>query len=258
MATRFLSLWFPRIGAERWLRLGACPVGQPLVTVAGTGMGDRVQGVSAAASAVGIEGAMSLGEAFAAYPALTVLPADGEAETDLLRALARAARMSGWDAVPDPPDGLEIALDVQDPEEEGASIAQALTAASAAGFSARPGMADTAPGARALARFGTAGRGGLGRIAARGRTKEALSPLPVEALRLAPASLRRLERLGVRRIGEIADWPDPAVRRYLGADVADRLRDALGRAPDVLDTGAWGDGVVPFAAAGLRLDRRLA
>ena len=252
---RHLSIWFPRLGAERWLRLGACPVGQPLVTVGARG--GTVASASAAAAAVGLDRGMTLEEAFDRYPGLVVLPADEAAEAVLLSAMARAARGVGWTVEPEPPDGLSLGIGPL--ESEVAIVAQALSAASASGFSARPGVADTAPAARILARHGLTGGSGPGRIAAPGRTREALLPLPVEALDLSRPALRRLERLGVRAIAEIADWPDPALRRYLGAEVADRLGAALGREVAMPDLAPFGEGVVAFAGnAGPRRSLRSA
>ena len=252
---RHLSIWFPRLGAERWLRLGACPVGQPLVTVESRGA--SVASLSAAAAAVGVERGMGLETAFDRYPGLVVLPADEAAEAALLSAMARTGRGLGCAVEPEPPDALSLKIGPH--ESEGAIVAQALSAASASGLSAKPGVADTAAAARILARHGITGGSGPGRIAAPGRTRDALLPLPVEALDLSRPALRRLERLGVRRIAEIADWPDPALRRYLGAEVADRLGAALGRDAGAVNLAPFGKGVIPFArAAGHRGSRRSA
>lgn len=247
MAQRFLSIWFPRLGAERWLRMGACSIGHPLVTVAGRGRDARIVSTSAAAEAVGLRTRIGLDAAFDLYPGLAVLPADQASESKLLHALARLARIGGNDAIAEMPDALLVHIgDGPLPTAtECDVIARSMTATAALGLTARPGIADTPRAAEALARYGAQDGGGSGRIAAPGRTRDAIRSLPVDALRLEAPSLRRLARLGVRRIGEIVDWPDPALRRYLGANVADHVSEALGAAraePEVV----FGDVVTPF------------
>ena len=63
---------------------------------------------------------------------------------------------------------------------------------------------------------------------------EALSPLPVAALRLEGSALELLARLGIDTIGQLAIMPRaPLVRRF-GRAIADRLDQATGRAPEPL------------------------
>lgn len=268
MTSRFLSLWFPRLGAERWLRLGACAPDRPFATVT-LGRGSRLGSLNAAAEADGLWAGQTLAEAMDACGDLAVLPDDPAATERLLGALARAAGRLGVRARIGSPDLLTVRIDRLPPVigDESTLMARALTAAISAGLSARPGIADTAGAAEALARCGagtaaqgTAAHGTAGRIAARGGIRQALAPLPVDALRLGPAARRRLYRLGVRRIGEIADLPPVAIRRYLGAEIADRMEDVLGAAAPLAagqDAGqgaghsaapAAGGAVVHFAA----------
>jgi protein ImuB len=68
-----------------------------------------------------------------------------------------------------------------------------------------------------------------------GARAAALAPLPVEALRIDAAAAELLRRLGIDRIGQLAELPRaPLVRRF-GAGLAKRLLQALGDLPEPLD-----------------------
>jgi len=81
------------------------------------------------------------------------------------------------------------------------------------GFCARAAVADTIGAAHALARFGVEDARRPFVIAAPGNLDEALRPLPVEALRLAPETIVTLKRLGLRRIGQLYDLPRASLAR---------------------------------------------
>lgn len=102
-----------------------------------------------------------------------------------------------------------------------------------AGVPARAAMADSPGAAWALARF-EEGR----RVAAAGRTREALAPLPIEALRLQEVDLRLLKRFGLKRIGDLYGLPRAGLARRFrgqaGLAVVRRLDQALGVEPEPL------------------------
>ena len=100
------------------------------------------------------------------------------------------------------------------------------------GLTVRAGLADTLGAAHALARFAPSPA-----IALPGETEARLAALPVEALRLAPETVLLLQRLGLRRIGQLYSLP----RRALNAASAPpktaeavlaRLDQALGVRPE--------------------------
>lgn len=95
-----------------------------------------------------------------------------------------------------------------------------------AGVPARAAMADTPGAAWALARYGER------RLAEAGGTREAIGPLPIEALRLQEVDLRLLKRFGLKRIGDLYGLPRSGLaRRFRGADglaLVRRLDQALG------------------------------
>lgn len=258
MTNRVMALWFPRLGAERWLRLGACPRSVPLVTVEGPPAKRSVVATTAAAEACGLHPGQTHDQAAEICPAVVALPADERAEARLLGSLARAAGWLGLRAKTEGRRGITIHLDagtaMLGPEE--AVVARALTEGARVGLSVRPGVADSALAAWALACHGRSGPGGNGRIARPGRSRAALAPLPVKALGLGPAALRRLGRIGVTRVGEVTDLPPAAIRHYLGAEVADRVEEAFGAEPHrTPQQEADGAEIVPLAPLG-RVARR--
>jgi protein ImuB len=60
--------------------------------------------------------------------------------------------------------------------------------------------------------------------------------MPLAALRLQPDQLQLLQRLGLRRIGQLATLPRAALVRRLGRTLVDRLDEALGRRASPLAT----------------------
>jgi protein ImuB len=103
------------------------------------------------------------------------------------------------------------------------------------GYGARAGLADTPGAAWAAARFLREARGeagGDGAVVAPGTARAVLAPLPVAALRLAPAAVEGLDRLGLRRIGDLYPLPRATLARRFGESVWRRLDQALGRLPE--------------------------
>lgn len=86
---------------------------------------------------------------------------------------------------------------------------------------ARVAIANTAMAAWGLARHGELG-------------SENLEPLPLAALNLAPRTIIRLRRVGIRRIGELRRLPRAELMAGYGPEPALKLAQALGQAPEVL------------------------
>jgi protein ImuB len=68
-----------------------------------------------------------------------------------------------------------------------------------------------------------------------GQEEAALKGLPVEALRLDPATRISLRRLGLKTAGDLIDKPRAPLSRRFGAQLVLRLDQALGRAPEPID-----------------------
>lgn len=71
-----------------------------------------------------------------------------------------------------------------------------------------------------------------GRIAEPGQAYAALGPLPVAALRLDGATVAQLNRLGLRRIGDLLGQPRAGLARRFGRGLVLRLDQAMGSAPE--------------------------
>ena len=107
---RILSLWFPRMGAERLLRRARGHLEAPLAVVADDHNMQVLSSVSEAAAAAGLKPGMALRDASAIAPDLITRPRDEPAEAMFLAGLRRwAGKFSPWVAEA-PPDALVIDL----------------------------------------------------------------------------------------------------------------------------------------------------
>lgn len=271
---RILSLWFPRLAADRVLRLRADAVPAPLAVVGDRNGAQVIVSLSPEAEAAGLSLGQPLRDATAICPALLTVPADPLTEARFLGTLRRwAGRFSPWVAE-EPPAGLMIDLTGAahlHGGEEGV-LARVAEDCESLGLTVRAAIADT-PGAawglarhaggglgtvrsgdaidqearatrsRAVKRRGWERGGGAPRpVAARGaeaavisppgRLHEALSGLPLAALRLDGDVVDRLMRLGLRRVGDIMGLPRAALARRFGADTLRRLDQAMGLEPE--------------------------
>lgn len=269
---RILSLWFPRLAAERILRRALELADQPLGTVADRRGSLVLASLTRAAERRGLRLGMALGDAGAICPGLVTRPDDPVREADFLGTLRRwAGRFSPWVAV----EGADaLVLDITGCAhlfggEEGLAAVVATEAADL-GLSLRLGLADTVGAAWAVARYAGAGvtpvytgdaidqearatrsrarkrgwerggapplapgmGGGALRIVPPGQARAHLGPLPVAALRLSPPEVGMLNDLGLRRIEDMAALPRAQLGRRVGPDVLRRLDQAFGRAPE--------------------------
>ncbi len=228
---RLLCLWLPRLASDRVLR-GLAPDVRalPFAVVARAGNADRLACLTAAAEAEGLARGMALADARALCPGLVTRPADPLAEAAFLRGLARWGTRFSPRVGCDGADGL--VLDITGVAHlfggEGALVADLMAALARLGVAAQPGLAGSRGAAWALARFGAR------RAAAPGGEAAALATLPPAALRLPDPTLAALDRLGLRRIADIAALPRAGLARRLGAEVLLRLDQATGAAPEAI------------------------
>lgn len=203
---------------------------------------------------------MALCDARAALPGLATRPADPAGDRAALVRLARwcgrygPARNAAILPAASPLASLDHGLwvDVAGVDYlyggEAALVADIATRLSRLGLTVQTGLADTSGAAWALARHAPRGSAGPDiAIAPPVATAEALAALPVAALRLAPASVLLLQRLGLRRIGQLYALPRPALaRRFRDAATAKAHRQqaaslaaaVLSRLDEVLGTRA--------------------
>lgn len=152
---RILSLWFPRLGAERWCRIEPHLQGQALVTVRTDGNAQTLAGLSLVASRAGLYAGQPLRDAHAVCAGLVTRPALPHREAAFLAALHRwAGKFSPWVAS-EPPEALVIDLTgcVHLFGSEAALCAQIAAECADLGLTVRSGLADTLGAAWALARY---------------------------------------------------------------------------------------------------------
>ena len=267
---RILSLWFPRLAAERVLRHASFDA--PFAVVATQNGTQRIVSTCPLASAQGVTPGQLLPQARALCSNLITRASEPADEARFLASLARwASRFSPWISMTKP---SSLMLDISGCAHlfggETALTELLYNDCSRLHLTVHIGVADTLGGAWALARYsGEVGnlhrsgdaidqearatrskavkrrhweRGGAApqiavqsnvpNIAAVGKTVEALSELPVAALRLPPETVRKLARLGLRKIDDLAKIPRAALARRYGADVLRRLDQAFDIEPE--------------------------
>ncbi|WP_417525080.1 Y-family DNA polymerase [Marinovum sp.] len=158
MPRRLLSLWFPRLGAERLLRQarGEAALHEvPFAVVEDLGNSQVLSSVSALATAAGIYKGQPLRDAHAVSADLRTARRNRHAEAGFLEALLRwAGKFSPWVAE----DGVDgLMLDVTGCTHlfggEAPLCARILEETGDMGLTARIGLADSRGGAWALARY---------------------------------------------------------------------------------------------------------
>ena len=199
----------------------------PLALVGKVGRHEEVVAACSAAKSLGIHPGMAATHARALVSDLDFRPGEPEADAALLDRLALLA-VRRWSpiAAVTPDDGLWIDLAGCDHLHGGEEkfCRRLLAFCRRAGFTARVAVADTAGAAHALARFG---EGDCIRVAPRG-TLNAIAPLPIAALRLAPSALTAARKFGFERVADLLPVARGPLARRLGLASITRLDQALG------------------------------
>lgn len=221
-ARRVVSLWFPRLASDRAARrYPALRHAPALAIIRHEHNRALIACLSAGAEARGLRRGMALSEARAFCADLQTRPADSLAEAHFLHGLRRwAGRYCPWVGL-EPPDGL--VLDITGAAHlwggEPALLADLSARLERAGIAHRCGLGDTRGAAWARAHFAA--------------TPEApLEDLPVAALRLPAEDVTTLERLGLRRIGQLDAAPRAPLTRRFGPALLQRLDQARGLLPE--------------------------
>ena len=194
-----------------------------------------VAAVDPGARALGIRPGMTITKARSFAPELQVVDAEPEADLEGLRRLAlwAGARYSPVVA-PDAPDGLWI--DVTGCASlfstERALLKDLHRRVAGFGLSVQIAVADTAGCAHAVARHVPAGRPVT---ILPGDHRKAIALLPISALRLAPAGVEGLRKLGFERIEQLIGSPRGPIAKRFGRDLHRRLDQALGFLPEPIE-----------------------
>ncbi|HEX8555318.1 MAG TPA: DNA polymerase Y family protein [Sphingomonas sp.] len=230
------------------VRSGAAWELPPLVLIDQVGRRQVVVAACPAALGLGLIVGMPATQARALVTDLDVRPAEHDADRRLLERLALHA-VARWApvAAPSGPDGLWIDLSgathLHGGEERFARRLVAFCARS--GLTARVAIADTPGAAHAISRYGSADVA----LVPEGRSRDAIAPLPLAALRIEPATLGVAARFGLDRVADIVAMPRAPLAKRLGMDAVRRLDQALGHVGEPIVS------IVPFDApvAELRL-----
>lgn len=232
-----ISLWLPWLATERLERDEPALASVPFATF----MESRGQMILAAvnprAAGAGLTPGMSLANARALYPDVTLRRANPSEDGRLLAFLRDwSIRYTPWAAV-DGTDGL--LLDATGCGHlfggDAAMLADLEQRLDELGFTARIAQAETPLAAAALARFGNEGRGPVGLLPQEGAAlRERLAPLPVEALGAPAEAAAGLHRVGLHKIGDLYTLPRSSLATRFGLDLVTRLDRALGDLPDAI------------------------
>ena len=241
---RVLYLWLPRWPIDRMGRSARMPSCRknsaalaeeaPFATVIEAAGRRLLAAVNPAASAAGLAPGMPLADALSFLPGLATAAAEPTEDRAALRRLAEwCGRYSPWMA-PDGADGVrvEITGSAHLWGGEAALTADLMSRLDRQGIASRIAIADTLGAAWALARFAQTGERIV--IQPPGDARDGLAGLPVEALRLDPATIQGLRRVGLKRVGDLYAMPRPALVRRFGEAVARRLDQALDDLPEPL------------------------
>lgn len=233
--SRILCAWSPGWAIANWRRRnpsdlpaeGAAPFAL-LETVRAV---RRLSAVSGQAARLGLRAGQKATDALALVPELVTAESEPQADAAALTALVDWCVRFSPAVAAKPPDGLF--LDVTGVDHlwggEPAMLADFQTRLAANGLLFRAVIADTPGAAWALVRYGEDAT-----IAPPGDQARLLAPLPPSALRLDLQAAAQIERLGLRRIGQILDIPRAPFGRRFGQAALDRLDQALGRSTEAL------------------------
>jgi len=193
-----------------------------------------VTAVSRPAEKAGLRVGMPLTKAHALLPDILTMPADPAADA------AALSRLSLWAlqhyapiVAPDPPDGLVIDTTGADHLHGGEErmLTGLVNRLAASGITARAAVADSWGAAYAAARF----LADPVRVVPPGAASEAVSPLPLQSLRIPPETVTGLHVLGFASIGDVLAVPRaPLVLRF-GALLGRRLDQLQGIVSEPVD-----------------------
>ncbi len=223
---RVVSLWFPRLASDRVLRQHLR--NGPFALTLKQQNVNRIYCLNGEATQLGLHQGMSYADARAFCPNLQSAPADPTKDQHFLHILRRwATRYCPWVGV-EGADGL--VLDVTGSTHllggERAMIVDMRRRLSRAGLSVQIGLGNTRGAAWALAHYGE------GIAPSSDDMLSALGSLPVAALRLDEKTSVALQRLGLRKICDLAAAPRAPLTRRFGPSLLLRLDQALGTQPE--------------------------
>ena len=188
--------------------------------------GIRITAVNTQAAREGLRAGLSLADARAAVPILISHPAETERDARALERLALWLGRFGPQRNVEGADGVWI--DITGAAHlfggEAELLQDLVLRLSGFGITARAGLAGTPGASYALARFATFKSRTVLAPSGEAATLAALSALPVDALRLSVDTVVLLRRLGLARIGQLAELPRASLERRFQSEASSRSR----------------------------------
>lgn len=225
MVQRFVSIWFPHLRTDWFIRHQPYLKDVPFVLRSPSHGRMIVTGTNIAAEERGITRGSVLADARAVVPGLGVLDDKPDLAERLLKRLAEwCIRFSPSVAV-DLPEGLLIdasgCTHLWGGDE--AYLSTIKRKFNTLGYDVRLAMADTLGVAWGCAHFSKTPVN-----IPSGKHTEALMNLPPEALRIEPEAAERLHKLGLHQVRQFISISRPSLRRRFGQHFITRLDMALG------------------------------
>ena len=229
MKRRFVSIWFTHLLTDWYTRRQAALSQKSFVLAAPDHGRMRVVAANKKAQHFGVKTGMAVADAKALAPELEVLPHQPGQNEKLLHLLGQwCIRYTPAVAI-DLPDGL--LMDVSGCAQlwggEEAYLNDIEERIKKTGYQVRTAIADSIGTAWAISHYADQQR-----FVAVGNMLDSLRPLHPAALRLSPAIVEKLLKLGLRQIGSFIGMQRTALRRRFGNELLLRLDQALGFSPE--------------------------
>lgn len=234
---RFLSVSLPLFPSDRLHRRmlgkdwrsrteGGVTGLPPLAIVAKVKSALRITALDEHAARLGLRTGMPLADARAMIPELGAADDDPAADAALMDEVAAwAERYTPLVAI-DAHAAHGLTLDITGAAHlfggEAAMVADLVRRLTEQSFASRAAIADNPGAASAAARFTTTA------VVTPGENRALLTPLPLAALRLPGDTVFAMERVGLKKIGQIIDAPRAPLATRFGAGLITRLDQALG------------------------------
>jgi protein ImuB len=224
MSRRFVSIWFPYLTTDWHARKQ--PYLRDKVFVLKATVRNRVivTAANSLAKEQGIYENMVFADAKVLYPSLHVFDDKPTLATQLADRVAEWCIRFTPAAAADYPNG--VLLDASGCTHlwggEETYVNDIKRRLQQRDYTVRIAMADTIGCAWAMAQYSNQ------MIVEKGKQFEALQSLPVTALRIDEETIEVLQKLGLRKIGDVISIPAKSLRRRFGNHLLQRLRQALG------------------------------
>ncbi len=227
---RFVVVWFSHWLTDLLVRFEE----RPACVIEERALGAYLVAVNAAAQKAGLYLGQRLTEAEALVPALITRPMDqAQCRRQLHKMVRWANRFTPW--VGHDPAAYGLILDISGCAHlfggERALLNHMLGQLQQHGISARAACAGTIGGAWALAHYARV----TPVILPQGQEGEALMSLPVAALRIAAPTQKLCRQFGLDHVSDLLCQPRAALVQRLGAELIERLDQAMGHRPETLD-----------------------